>query len=122
MKIVSLLATLLLAAPAFAAPAPAAAAAVDFSGLEKRAPVSVTYDDKFDPSSNVVYPDGWTHLTNQGFGTYQKTLSYTGRQGEVFVYLPGSSRVRAHYSMPHLRITGTGITADEDTAADPQSG
>ena len=121
MRVFSLLAALCLATPAFAAPA-AAAAAVDVSGLEKRAPVSVTYDDKLDPTSNVVYPDGWTHLTNQGFGTYQKTLSYTGRQGEVFVYLPGSSRVRARSAVPHFRTTVSSITADEDTAADPQPG
>jgi hypothetical protein len=48
-------------------------------------PVTYTYDDS---SSDLVYsvPDGsWTHLKNQGYNLYQKTESYAGKNGCVFL-------------------------------------
>ena len=41
----------------------------------------------------LVNTVAWTHLTNQGYGTNNKTLSYTGVNGEVRIALPDTNRV-----------------------------
>ena len=97
MKAISIITALLLAAPALAAPAAAPASADDMVSLEKRASYSVTYDDGDYATTNdrFDYGDGWTHLTNQGLGLYKGTTSYTGKNGEVDIYLPGVGKVGA---------------------------
>lgn len=50
-----------------------------------------TYSGTGQPAG-LVNSVPWTHLTNQGYGTNNKTLSYTGVNGEVRILLPDITR------------------------------
>ena len=50
-------------------------------------PVTYTYDDA-SPDVRYSVPEGsWTHLKNQGYGLYDKTESYAGKNGYALLCL-----------------------------------
>lgn len=114
MMFTALIAAAILAAPALAAPLlearQAACAAgphcpagsgdvsVNSVGVVPTGTQWVVYDDAIDdPAITYDYIGEtavpWTTLTNQGLETYNRTYSYTGVDGEVFITLPGTTKV-----------------------------
>lgn len=73
-------------------------------------PVTYTYDDA-SPDVRYSVPEGsWTHLKNQGYGLYDKTESYAGKNGYAPLHLIVRLAVKANTALALIRAVRSSLT------------